>query len=430
MTKFEDVNAIFGFYVQDRWTVDRLTLTGGLRFDQINASVPPQNNPAGNFVPARESDPISCLPCWKDWSVRIGAAYDLFGTGRTAIKASVGKFVQSTSAGIASSTNPMAVQTDTRNWSDRDGNGTALDANGRPQLDEIGPPRNSNFGVPRGSTRFDPTTPRPTNWEENLSLTQQLWSGVSVTAAYHHRHFFNMQLTRNLAIDPVLDWIPYTITSPLDGEVITMYNLNPLRLGAVDSVSSYSTSNSREYDGVEFSVNARLPKGGFAFGSVTFDRTATDNCDVENSDPNNLRFCRQVPDFRGMYKASGGYQLPYEVQASATFMLRPGNSLAANYTFNSAVAGVALTGGGNRTVNLVDPTGLYYPYVKQLDMRVSRNFRFGHRRVQAFVEIFNLANVSTVLTVNTSYARQNNRWRNPLLIEQPRRFQLGAQLDF
>jgi hypothetical protein len=427
ITKYEDVNAILGLYVQDRWTVNRLTLNGGLRFDYINASVPEQTNHAGNFVQARQSDPISCLPCWTDWSIRAGAAYDLFGTGKTALKASFGKFVASTSAGIASSTNPMAPQTDSRNWTDRDNNGSALDANGRVQYDEIGQSRNANFGVPRGSTKFDPNTPRPTNWEENVSLVQELWSGVSLTAAYYHRHFFDMQLTRNLAVDPDRDWTTYTIVSPLDGERITMYNLNPTKLGAVDSVSTFSTRNTREYHGFEVSMNARLPRGGFAFGSVTTDRLATNDCEVENSDPNGLRFCERVPPFRGLYKASAGYPLPYDVQLSATFQLRPGNPISANYTFNSAIAGVALTGGGNRTVNLVDPTTLFYDYTTQLDIRAARTFRFGRRRLQAFVEVFNLPNVSTVLTVNTTYG---NQWRNPLLIEQPRRFQIGGQFDF
>jgi hypothetical protein len=35
--------------------------------------------------------------------------------------------------------------------------------------------------------------------------------------------------------------------------------------------------------------------------------------------------------------------------------------------------------------------------------------------------------VSTVLTVNQAYG---SRWLDPLIIEQPRRFQLGGQLDF
>src|SRR4029077_5420171 len=142
--------------------------------DYINASVPDQTNPAGRFVPARSSTAISCLPCWGDWAMRLGGAYDLFGNGRTAVKASIGKFVASQAAGIASTTNPMQLQTDNRSWADLDNNGSAVDASGNVQFAEIGPSRNSNFGVPKGATRFDPETPRPTNWEENFAIVHQL----------------------------------------------------------------------------------------------------------------------------------------------------------------------------------------------------------------------------------------------------------------
>ena len=435
LVKFENVNAHMGVYGQDKWTLRRLTLNLGGRFDYLNASVPAESNPAGRFVTARSSDAIACLPCWKQGSIRLGGSYDVFGSGRTAVKGTVGKYVASQSAGVASSTNPMQLQTDTRAWQDLDGNGSALDGNGNAQYNEIGPVRNSNFGIPKGATRFDPTTPWPTNWEESASVVQQLFSTVSVTAAYYHREYFNQSLTRNVLVDPKADYTANTITVPANaklpnggGQTVTVYNLNANKLGQVDSVSTYSTANTRVYNGFEFSANARLPHGAFLFGSVTKERSAVNNCDVASSDPNNLRFCNQVPPFRGLYKMSGGYPLPYDVQLSSTLQFRPGGSIASGYTFNSAAAGFAITGGGNLTVaNIVDPTTQFYDYIKQFDMRVSRTFRFGSRRLQAFLEVFNLPNVSTVLQVNT---RIGPLYYNPQLIEQPRHFQIGGQFDF
>ena len=87
-------------------------------------------------------------------------------------------------------------------------------------------------------------------------------------------------------------------------------------------VSTFSAQNTRAYNGFELSAQARLPRGGFAFGGLTSDRTATNNCaDLTNSNPNNRRFCNQVPRFRTLYKASGGYSLPFGVQLSATFQV-------------------------------------------------------------------------------------------------------------
>ena len=82
----ERLKASLGLYAQDQWTIKRLTLNLGLRFDYLNAAFRKTDLPAGLFVPARQFDAIACLPCWCDINPRIGAAYDLFGTGKTAVK--------------------------------------------------------------------------------------------------------------------------------------------------------------------------------------------------------------------------------------------------------------------------------------------------------------------------------------------------------
>ena len=58
-------------------------------------------------MPAREAPDVHCLPCWSDWAIRAGASYDLFGNGKTAVKASVGKFLASQALGLATSVDPL-----------------------------------------------------------------------------------------------------------------------------------------------------------------------------------------------------------------------------------------------------------------------------------------------------------------------------------
>ncbi len=434
VTRRNDLNADLGLFAQDKWTLDRLTLTGGVRYDHFNASIPPQTASAGRFVPAREAPAIACVPCWNDWAIRAGASYDLFGTGKTALKFSVGKFLASQALGLASSVNPMGGQSDTRSWTDLDGNGRAVDAQGSVQEAEIGPSRNSNFGLPRGATRFDANLPRTLNWEESVSMQHELLPSVSVTGGYYRRHFNNLNVTRNLAVDADRDYAPFTITAPRDprlpnggGEVITLYNLNLARLGAVNNVLTWSEANTRVYNGFEVSVNARLPNGGFVFGSTTTERVATNTCDIANRDPNNLRFCKQVPPFRTLYKTSAMSPLTYGFELSGSFQARPGIEIGSDYAVDSAIAGVPLTGGGTLTVRLVDPTSQFYEYVVDMDLRIARTFRIGQARVQGFVEIFNLANLSTLLTVNETFGPQ---YLQPQAIMQGRRAQIGAQVNF
>ncbi len=105
--------------MQDSWTYKRLTINPGIRFELFNTYVPAQASPAGRFVPARQFDKIENLPNWRDVAPRLGAVYDLFGDGKTAIKGHVGKYMQAFSTvGFAAVYNPMVIPTDRRTWAD------------------------------------------------------------------------------------------------------------------------------------------------------------------------------------------------------------------------------------------------------------------------------------------------------------------------
>ena len=62
------------------------------RLDQRSRSAP-SINPANALFPAYSSPAVEGAPNWKDLSPRIGAAYDLFGDGRTAIKGGINRYV-------------------------------------------------------------------------------------------------------------------------------------------------------------------------------------------------------------------------------------------------------------------------------------------------------------------------------------------------
>ena len=90
------------------------------------------NNPAAGCV-GRVQD-------WKDISPRLGVAWDVFGNGKTAVKANVSKYISILGNGQADLYNPLGVQTDSRTWTDR--NGDLF-----PQYSEVGPSTISNFGT-------------------------------------------------------------------------------------------------------------------------------------------------------------------------------------------------------------------------------------------------------------------------------------------
>ena len=82
------------------------------------------------------------------------------------------------------------------------------------------------------------------------------------------------------------------------------------------------------------------------------------------------------------------------------------------------------------TVNLLAPNTLFLDYQTQVDARLSRAFRIGGKRLQGYMDIFNILNASTVASVNTTFATANSNWLKPLVVMQARRFQFGGRLDF
>jgi hypothetical protein len=91
------IKADLGIYAQDRWTVKRLTASLGLRWDYFNDYFPPQTVGPGPLTPLRQiSFPETPSVNWKDFSPRLGLAYDAFGDGKTAVKVSLNRYVLAT----------------------------------------------------------------------------------------------------------------------------------------------------------------------------------------------------------------------------------------------------------------------------------------------------------------------------------------------
>src|SRR5262245_38918959 len=144
-------------FAQDQWTVTRFTFNYGLRWDYFYGWVPPQDVPAGQFVGARSFDRVGGVPNWKDLNPRLGVSYDLFGNGRTALKASLGRYVEVMAVELINANNPItaSVNSVNRTWAD-------ANANFRPDCDlrsplangECGQIDNLNFGGLNVTTRY------------------------------------------------------------------------------------------------------------------------------------------------------------------------------------------------------------------------------------------------------------------------------------
>ena len=176
------INFDTGLFAQDSWTLGNWTLNLGTRADFFSSEVPPQQAPAGTWVPER-SFPRYAGPRWNTFVARIGVAYDVFGDGRTAIKGTAHQYVSQESTRLALERNPMSSYTwsaaqEYRSWDDLDGNRSVVGPDGRVQREEVGASPNVNFGTADDVIGLD-LDGREGNWEYNASIQHEVLPGVS-----------------------------------------------------------------------------------------------------------------------------------------------------------------------------------------------------------------------------------------------------------
>jgi hypothetical protein len=438
----EQLNGNLGIFAQDQWTVKRLTLNGGLRFDWVNASVPAISLPAGRFVPARTFPEVENVPNWKDFSPRLGASYDLFGDGKTAVKASLGRFIEGVSLiTFTRLANPQtaAVAFANRAWTDS--NGDFL-----PQENELGPLSDIGFGGTRVRTRYDTDAingwgKRGYNWEVTGAVQREVFAGTSVNVGYFRRWYGNARVTDNLAVGPS-DFDPFCVTAPVDArlpnggghQVCGLYDVTPAKFGLVENVITLASKfgDQREvHDSVDVSVNARLARGIIVSAGTATGRTLVEGCYTIDS-PQNLLNCRVAPPFQTQIKGYVVYPLPWQLTTSAGFRVEPGPQITAGYTATNAEVRTSLgrdtaSRGSIGGIPLLDPGTEYGERLIQVDYRVARNFRVSGTRLQARVDLFNLFNANPVLGQNNTYGTS---WLRPSSILNGRLIKFGAQMDF
>lgn len=474
----ENMNALMGVYAQDQWTLKRLTLSGGVRWDYLNASVPAQQLAAGAFVPARKYDKVTCVPCWFDVSPRLSAAYDLFGNAKTAVKVSLGRYMAEEFLNTAHENNPLllANPSTTRSWSDtfypvgdpRRGNYIPdCDFTNPAQNAECGPQGNPNFGRVVVNNAYSPDLLhgyRPANWAFSTSLQHELRSGVAVGLGYFRTSWRNFTFADSQNVTPV-DFDPFCVTLPDNplmpnaGQLLCgLYNITPTKFGqdATNLVTNVVKGNySDVFSGIDLTINARLGRGAFLQGGLSSGHQVTTSCDPIDSPSTSIsvvpqppgstasgltnrpfsstEFCKVTPPFwLPQYKFSGSYPLPYQFQVSAVFQSLPGiPRLASLVVNNSQIVGLGrpLSGSvANITVaNIIRPMTEFEGRLNQLDLRFIRNFRLMGARLQGTFDVYNVFNGTAVLAEVYQYGPT---WRNPTAVLDARIFKVGVQMDF
>ena len=392
-----DYQTDMGIFAQDTWTIDRLTLNLGVRYE-INRGRNRETEHAQNrFVEYFSVAGRDQLPKWNDIAPRLGMAYDLFGDASTAVKFSWGRYNGSNTTSYARQFNAVTHAGENRNWFDcalspmddtrcasrqelmamgfdpavAFGTSTAdmhtvgaagTAHNGGTNGDdyvqdwEIGFPVSSAFGLPGSVPTEDPNgVERPWVSLMNLGVERELVTGLSVNVNWYRRESFDPIIQYGRGVTHA-DWTPLTIPNPCATSgtapngfpcstrgvaapsTLTIYNLNPDARGltGTDRFMRNSSANSDVYNGIDAGFNARLAAGATIFGGWSMERAILNRCD-QPEDPNKLLFCDaaqyNIPWLHD-FKISGTIPLPGGIQLSGSAQFYPAQEMAIQGTDN------------------------------------------------------------------------------------------------
>jgi hypothetical protein len=441
-------------YAQDQWSVGRLSMQGGVRYDRAWSY-----NVEGPFGPSRFVPEAITLPATKgvdaynDISLRGGLAYDLFGDGKTSFRVSAGQYRDALQVGgIFIANNPVAlrVTSTTRSWTDANRD-FVPDCNlmDPARNGECGPWSNENFGSSVPGTRYDPRLlngwgVRPSDSQLAVGIQRELLPRLSTEVTYHHRWFSNFTATDNVLVGPS-DYSPYSIVAPVDPRlpngggytIDDLWDINQTSFGRVDDFVAPSEDYGKQvryWQGVDVNISGRMRSGLMFQGGTSTGRLVTDDCDVDPKlDSPSRRFCRVVAPFATQFKGLMSYTIPkVEVQVSSTIQSLPGPSLAANLVVPSSVVaqtlGRQLAGGANSvTVNLIAPQTLFGDRINQVDFRIAKVLRFGGRRAQVGIDIFNVMNSNVAQGYLQTFGAT---WLRPTSVIDARFARVSGQIDF
>ena len=426
-------------FVTDTWTINKLTLNLGARFDRYVPWLPEQTVPQSRFNPTAVALPeVSSVLTFTHIVPRLGAIYDFMGDGRTVLKANWGRFYFNPGVNLADSVNPnTANQYSDYTWNDLNGDRVY-------QAGEEGV-QGANFrftGVAGAS--IDPDLKNSYTDEASVFVEREVMRDLGVRVGYVWKHDDDgwQQIVPNRPFSAYN--IPVTVTEPTTGQQFELFNLdNP----AGRPITQFTT-NLDDYEGtyrtLEFSSNKRYSNrwsmnASFSYTwTEEFNRTYFNNVfatavnnfslfGAHSTNPNERTFNEFTTwnaKFSGTVDAGWGLRVTpvLKAQSGAPYgrvVNIPG--CTATVTSNCLNYGAQLV--------LAEPIGTRrQDTVAVLDFRVEKQVRLADRaRVGLFFDLFNSLNSNTAVNINW---RSGSTFEKATTVLAPRIAKFGVKFDW
>ncbi len=413
---------VLALFAQDSISIKRLTLIGAFRFEQLEGYLPSQSSPPSPFATAniggfaaqpRSYDEQRDIVKWNTTGPRVSAVFDATGDGRTAAKASYGRYyyVLSTGGGGVSAVNHNANYSEQYTWND-------ANANRKFELGE-------QTGVPVVSavvvngailTSIDSGFSRPYTDEFSAGVDREVMPSTKLGVVFTYRRDTNLQVSINpdnayattltSAVDPGIDGVVGTG----DDGTYGFY----ARTSAANRTVITNDPNAKEvYKGLEITLNKRLTNRWQMLAGYTFSKNKLVDATLDTS-PNFLINANgnispdagvggstrcagcgaSNADRPNQFKLTGMYLLPWhDVILSGNFSSQQGPAYTRQ--INRAV-GFAT----NQIINLEPMGNSRIDTLNKIDVRVGKLFRLsGNRSFEGTVDFDNLMNSDTVWQV-------------------------------
>jgi carboxypeptidase family protein/TonB-dependent receptor-like protein len=405
-TPLIDIEAVnvAALYAQDSYTVKRFTLTAGVRWERLEGYLPAQSSPASVFFPdiPRTFAEVRNIALWHTAGPRVSGIYDVTGDGKTAAKASYGRYYYIIpTGGFLSTVNPNSNYFATYGWNDING-----DLKFQPG-EQTGTPV-----ITSGTTTtVDPNFKRPYTDEFSAGVDRELMANLKFGAVFTYRREKDLQASLNpdnpyastptTAVDPGPDGVVGTA----DDSTYQFFQ----RISAANrTVIANDPTAVQAYKGLELTLTKRLSDRWQMLAGYTRSKNTIDNYSVDvspnyliNANGNMTADGRCVgcaassTDRPNTFKLTGMYILPwYDVILSSNVLVASGPPVTRQITRGLAI-------GGAQTINL-EPLGDHRLDTQgKLDLRVGKLFRMNGREFEATLDFDNVTNANWIWQVRT-----------------------------